>query len=74
MYSSYDKVGKGHITLGEFVDTGIAYFSPSFDDKLRLVFALLDFNSDARVESEDIHTLISHMPLQKMVRLGTCIW
>jgi Ca2+-binding EF-hand superfamily protein len=68
VYSRYDKSGKGYIAAKEFVETSIFFFSPSFDDKVKIVFELIDFNNDGKIEVEDIQTLMSHMPLQKMVR------
>ncbi len=68
VYSRYDRTGKGYITEKEFVDMSIAYFSPLFEEKLKLVFDLFDFDNDSKIEAEDVRTIISHMPLQKMVR------
>ncbi len=50
----------------EFIETSIYFFSPHFEDKLRIVFELFDFNNDSKIEAGDIRTLIAHMPLQKM--------
>ena len=68
VYSRYDKTGKGYITAKEFIETSIFFFSPQFDDKVKIVFELFDFNNDGKIDAEDIRTLMSHMPLQKMVR------
>lgn len=65
MYSTYDKTGKNYITEKEFIATSTYLFSPQFDDKLKIVFDLLDFNHDSKIEASDIHTLISHIPLEK---------
>jgi len=65
VYSTYDKVGKNYITEKEFIATSIYFFSPQFEDKLKIVFDLLDFNQDLKIEASDIHRLISHVPLQK---------
>ena len=68
VYNRYDKTGKGFISEKEFVNASIFFFSSHFEDKLRIVFELFDFNNDNKIEAEDIRTFISHMPLQKVVR------
>ena len=59
-------MGKKYITEKEFVAVSAYLFSPHFEDKLKIVFDLLDFNNDSKIEPSDVHTLISHIPLQKM--------
>lgn len=66
IYNRYDKAGKGYITLKDFIDHSISFFSLNLDDKLKLVFELFDFDNDGKVEASDIWSLMSQVPLQNV--------
>lgn len=51
----------------DFLATCQRLLNPLLESKMKIVFDLLDFNSDEKVEKADIWTLMSHVPLQKMV-------
>jgi hypothetical protein len=70
LYFLFDKTGKGHITKEEFLSGCKVLISCKFEDRLQLVFDMLDFDGDHKVEGADIWTLVSNVPLQKAV--STC--
>lgn len=44
-------------------------FSSSFEDKMKIVFNILDFDNNMKINQDDIATVMSHIPLEKMVKL-----
>ena len=54
----------------EFVATVCLLFDPSSEKKLKLVFDLFDYDKDGLVSKEDIHIVLSHAPIEDMVKAG----
>jgi Ca2+-binding EF-hand superfamily protein len=44
-------------------------FVSSFDENVKLVYDLFDFDSDGKISKEDIRTLLSHVPLVQILEL-----
>jgi len=67
VYALYDPNNKGYILEKDFMKNCQRILSPLLENKEKLVFDLLDFNQDGKIEKSDISTLLSHIPLQKTV-------
>lgn len=44
-------------------------FASSFEESIRFVYDMFDFDSDGKVSKEDIRVLLSHVPLVKILEL-----
>lgn len=68
VYSLFDPTNKGYVTKESFMTTCQRLLSLEAEQKIRLVFDLLDFNTDGVIEKDEIWTLLCHLPLQKTVQ------
>jgi Ca2+-binding EF-hand superfamily protein len=69
VYSLFDPKNKGFVSKESFLVTCQRLLSLEAEQKIKLVFDLIDFNSDGVIERDDIWTLLCHLPLQKSVDL-----
>ena len=53
--------------MAEFLAGTSRLFSNSFDDNLKLIFDMFDFDNDGVASKEDIRTLLSHVPLSQVL-------
>lgn len=55
---------------GEFGSCIIRLFSSVFEEKVKLIFDLYDFDSDGKITKEDIITLLSHVPPEEVAEVS----
>jgi len=70
MFNLFDGDKDGFVKKHEFVDGLCKLFASTFDETLKLVFELFDFDSDGKVSKEDIRTLLSHVPLAQLLEFS----
>ncbi len=63
----YDKTGKGFISPKDFIAVSVSLLSANFEDKLKIVFNIFDCDCDGVLSPAEIWTVMSNVPLQKMV-------
>jgi Ca2+-binding EF-hand superfamily protein len=47
----------------------LLFFCSSFDEKVKLVFQMYDFDNDGLINDNDVITIISCMPINKSANL-----
>jgi len=62
-FAAFDTNKNGYLSQDEFLAGLLGFFCGSFDEKMRLIFQMYDFDGDSKVSQEDIITLISCMPV-----------
>jgi Ca2+-binding EF-hand superfamily protein len=63
VFALLDGDGDGYLGQGEFVNGAQEFFASTFEEQLRWVFRLCDFDGDSVVSREDFATVLSHVPL-----------
>ena len=67
MFALFDANKDGYSNKPEFRAAATRILSARFEDNVRVVFDLYDFDGDQRISSEDIRTLLSHVPLNQIL-------
>jgi hypothetical protein len=57
----------GYAAKEEFINGACKLLSQNFDDHIKTVFQLYDFDKDNLVSTEDIRVLLSHVPLNQIL-------
>lgn len=70
MFNLFDKDNDGFLNKKEFKGGIDRLFAENFEDNLRLVYDLFDFDSDEKVSKEDMRILLSHVPLAHLLELS----
>lgn len=47
----------------------LVFYCSNFDDKIKLIFDIYDFDNDGMINQNDIITIISCMPVNKSVNV-----
>ena len=58
-----DADNDGYLNLKEFMNGMLNFYCSTFEEKLRLVFNIYDFNNDGFISKVDVTTLISCLPI-----------
>lgn len=66
MFTLFDLDHDGVLAKKEFIDGCCKLFNSDFDENLKLVFSICDFDSDGWINKEDIRTVLSSLPLSSM--------
>jgi len=53
----------------EFVSVSGRFLNTTFEAKLKLVFDIYDVDSDGSISESDIRGILSHIPLEVIVRI-----
>lgn len=67
MFNLFDIDKDGFLDAEEFQDGMTKLFAESFEDNLKLVYDLFDFDSDGKISKEDMRILLSHVPLANLL-------
>lgn len=62
-----DLNGDGYAGKEEFISGSCRLLSQNFEDNIRLVFQLYDFDKDNLISAEDVRVLLSHVPLNQIL-------
>lgn len=69
MFTMFDTDRDGFLGKKEFLNGFYRLFGCSFEENLKLVYDLFDFDSDGQITKEDMRTLLSHVPLAQLLEL-----
>lgn len=67
VFNIFDTDKDGFSNNKEFLDASCRILSRSFEDNLKFVFDIYDFDGDGSISREDIRTLLSHVPLSEIL-------
>lgn len=67
MFNLFDEDKDGYLGKEEFQKGLCRLFANAFEEKVRLVYDLFDFDLDGTIVKEDIRTLLSHVPLAQLL-------
>lgn len=56
----------GFLSKSEFIDGACRLFSSEFDENMKFVFSIIDFDRDGWISKDDIRTVLSHVPLSQV--------
>jgi Ca2+-binding EF-hand superfamily protein len=74
IFNLYDTANSNNVCLKDFLATSYRFFQSSFEDKLKLVFDIFDFDKDGQISEDDIRTILSHIPLELIVYIKFIIF
>lgn len=60
-----DLNGDGYVDYKEFLTGLLRVYCSTFDQKMKLVFDIYDFDSDGSISREDIGAIFNYMPVTK---------
>jgi Ca2+-binding EF-hand superfamily protein len=67
LFTLFDTNKDDVVGQDEFLIGAGRLLSPKFEDSIRLVFDLFDFDHDQSISREDIRTLLSSVPLTQIL-------
>ena len=67
MFRLFDLDHDSFLNAAEFINGTFRLFSSCFEDNVRLIFEIFDFDADGLISKEDIRTLLSHVPLSEVL-------
>ena len=69
MFAVLDTDKSGYLNQKEFLTGLVCFYCSTFDEKIKFVFEIYDFDSDGFVTKNDVMTLINCMPIVKTTKL-----
>lgn len=66
-FTLFDKNKDGYAGKEEFIEASKRLLSQKFEDNIRVVFDVYDFDGDKFCSKEDLRTLLSHVPLSQIL-------
>jgi len=63
LFAVFDTNKNNYLDKEEFLQGMLTFYCSSFDDQMKLIFKIYDFDNDDMVTQTDIITLISCMPV-----------
>ena len=63
----FDPDHDGYFTEQDFIEIACKLLSKKFEDNIRLVFEIYDFDNDQIISREDIRTVLSYVPLSEIL-------
>ena len=67
VFSVFDKHKTGYVNNKEFIETALRLLSPGFDENIRIVFEIYDFDNDGYISRDEIRTLLSYVRLKEIL-------
>lgn len=67
LFTLFDVDKDAHLKLGEFMAGIQRLFSSNFDENVKLIFDMFDFDGDGIATKDDIRTLLAHVPLSQVL-------
>ena len=69
LFSVLDTDGDGYLNSKEFLTGLLRFYCSTFDQKIKLVFEIYDFDKDSFITKTDICTLITCMPVVRRSKI-----
>lgn len=66
-FTLFDKNKDGYAGKDEFISAACRMLSPKFEENIKLVFDIYDFDNDGYISREDISVLIGQVPLSEIL-------
>jgi Ca2+-binding EF-hand superfamily protein len=63
LFTVLDKNKNNYLDYNEFIEGMLILFCSTFDEKVKIVFSIYDFDNDGAINKNDIVTVISCMPV-----------
>jgi Ca2+-binding EF-hand superfamily protein len=67
VFTLFDKNKDGYSGKEEFIATACRLLSQKFEDNIKAVFEIYDFDDDGVISREDIRVLLSYVPLAEIL-------
>lgn len=64
-FAILDLNGDQYVDIKEFLTGLLRIYCATFDQKIKLVFDIYDFDGDGLISKEDIQAILSYMPVTK---------
>jgi Ca2+-binding EF-hand superfamily protein len=64
-FAVMDLNSDGYVDYKEFLTGLLRVYCSTFDQKMKLVFDIYDFDSDGNISKEDIGAIFNYMPVTK---------
>ncbi len=66
-FTLFDQNKDGYANREEFISSARRLLSQKFEDNIKVVFEIYDFDNDGLVSREDIRVLLSYVPLSQIL-------
>lgn len=67
IFTLFDKNKDGYAGKDEFIGAACRLLSRNFEDHIKTVFDIYDFDDDGVISREDIRVLLSYVPLAEIL-------
>jgi len=67
VFTLFDKNKDGYAGKDEFIAAACRLLSRKFEDQIKIVFEIYDFDDDGIISREDIRVLLSYVPLAEIL-------
>lgn len=67
LFKQFDIDKDTYLSKPEFVTGTARLFNNSFDENIKLIFNMFDFDEDGIITREDFRTLLSHVPISEIL-------
>jgi len=64
LFTAFDKNLDGYLNLSEFSEGLCNLYMGSFEETLKIIFELCDFDKDGKISGGDVKLLLSYLPLK----------
>ena len=64
VFRSFSKLSAEGLCKEEFVDNLVKLYTGSFDDTVSLIFNILDYDKDGKINKDDIKIFLSYLPIK----------
>ena len=65
LFSSFSRTDPDNLTQDEFVENFYKLYMGTFEDTIKIIFNLLDFDKDGVIKKEDVKIILSYLPLNE---------
>lgn len=69
IFAVLDQDKNGYLNQKEFLTGLVCFYCSTFDEKIKFVFEIYDFDGDGFITKNDVMTLINCMPVVKTTKL-----
>ena len=63
IYQSFNNVSSYGLTEEEFVDNMFKIYKGSFEETIKIIFNILDFDKDRLIQKDEVKLFLSHLPI-----------